>query len=254
MVDESVTGRELDVLRAVAQYTSSVRSVTSSDVQWLAERFSVSSQAICNYKRKLKDKGYLHPDLQNAQLTPKARRLLEDLQVVVPTQIPLVGKVMAGNVRHGDLVENTVEIAYVGGIEHLVDADFPTIVVPDVQATSLTLALQVIGVSMEYEHIYEGDFVIVRTFANGEQPRQGELIVTYYLPRSDEPLVDLEQASQWDVPEDCLSGPTLKYFYGKPGFYRLSWRKDTKVSDYTIETRYVKPIYRVVGVYQDRSS
>lgn len=56
-----------------------------------------------------------------------------------------------------------------------------------------------------------------------------------------------------NIPDDRLEGPTIKYFtqnVHKPRPYRLSWRRDVDKSEYTIETKVIKPIGRVVGLYR----
>jgi signal peptidase I len=83
-------------------------------------------------------------------------------------------------------------------------------------------ALRVVGRSMEHEHILEGDIVIVERFGPNGRPRQGELIVTYYLREADE-------AAARENPDDIASymvGPVLKYFYDQPEQHRviLGWR------------------------------
>jgi hypothetical protein len=102
---------------------------------------------------------------------------------------------------------------------------------------------------MEHEGIFEGDFVIVQPYPNGRFPKQRELIVTLYLPPTNE--TETEGLSNLD--DSVFEGPTIKYFTDIPGNrrpYRLRWRRGIDKSEYTIETKIIRPIGRVVGVYR----
>ncbi len=120
--------------------------------------------------------------------------------------------------------------------------------------------LAVIGSSMEYEGIFEGDHVLMRAFVASEWPRPGDLIVTKYLP------YELCRDGIIDVADDDLAGPTLKFFHQKVGgeFY-LGWRKDNKSwgqkfrsavhmpgNKQGILTKYIVPIGKVIEVKHQR--
>lgn len=120
--------------------------------------------------------------------------------------------------------------------------------------------LGVIGSSMEYEDIFEGDEVKMRVFFSSEWPREGEMIVTKYLPYGAEPEFGA------DFIGTDLRGPTLKFFHQKAnGEFHLEWRKDNVAwksalwkqttapgNAQRIVTRYLAPIGRVIAVKKRR--
>jgi hypothetical protein len=116
--------------------------------------------------------------------------------------------------------------------------------------------LGVIGSSMEYEGIFEGDEVEMRVFNDFEWPSEGDMVVTKYLPYGTEP----ELGSDF-VGTDLL-GPTLKVFHQKAnGEFHLGWHKDNIAWTPTswkrlaapgnaqmIVTRHIAPIGKVIRV------
>jgi hypothetical protein len=116
--------------------------------------------------------------------------------------------------------------------------------------------LGVIGSSMEYHGIFEGDEVEMRVFNSFEWPSEGDMIVTKYLPYGAEPELDSDS-----IGTDLL-GPTLKIFHQKAnGEFLLGWGKDniawepapwkrlaTLGNAQKIETRYIAPIGKVINV------
>ncbi|MFN2109186.1 MAG: hypothetical protein ACK2UI_05950, partial [Anaerolineae bacterium] len=116
--------------------------------------------------------------------------------------------------------------------------------------------LSVIGSSMEYDGIFEGDEVEIRVFNDYEWPSEGEMIVTKYLPYGTEPELDSDF-----VGADLL-GPTLKVFHQKTnGEFKLGWRRDNVAWEpapwkrlaapgnaQQILTRYIAPIGKVINV------
>jgi len=116
--------------------------------------------------------------------------------------------------------------------------------------------LGVVGSSMEYEGIFEGDEVTMRAFNPHEWPGEGDMIVTKYLPHGAEP----ELGSDF-VGTDLL-GPTLKIFHQKAnGEFYLGWRRDNTSwepapwkrfaapgNTQKIVTRYIAPIGKVISV------
>ena len=116
--------------------------------------------------------------------------------------------------------------------------------------------LGVIGSSMEYHGIFEGDEVEIRVFNSFEWPGEGDMIVTKYLPYDAEPELDSAIAGT------DLLGPTLKIFHRKAnGEFLLGWGKDNVAWDpapwkrlvapgnaQKIETRYIAPIGKVLNV------
>ena len=159
-----------------------------------------------------------------------------DGSIVIPLEIKVLGTVEAGPRESDD--------AAVIMLDSVDDA--PTLVIPSTSTEINIFLLQVKGRSMESEHIFDGDYVIVERFGNNEKPKQNELIVTMYLPPSVEPYED------WN--DEWFDGPTVKYYFetqenGKV-IYRLSPRKDAHKNPYTIKTVGIRAVGRVVGVYR----
>lgn len=116
--------------------------------------------------------------------------------------------------------------------------------------------LGVVGSSMEWLNIFEGDEVTMRVFYPHEWPGEGDMIVTKYLPDDAEPELDT------DFIGTDLLGPTLKIFHQKAnGEFHLGWRKDNIAWDpapwkqltapgnaQQIVTRYIAPIGKVISV------
>jgi hypothetical protein len=92
---------------------------------------------------------------------------------------------------------------------------------------------------MEYHGILDGDYILVQRFRDSETPRDNEMIVTWYLP------LEAEQDVIWNavdnISEQSLEGSTVKFCFrideqkGFP-FYRLSHRRDSRTSPYSIKT------------------
>jgi SOS-response transcriptional repressor LexA len=251
MEEKPVTSTELHLLRVVAHYLRA--NGTPPTTQWLAKELCVTPSGISNHKHNLREKGYLSEKSKDAMLTEKAWQLLGGLYIATPTQIRVLGQVKAGRARQDEV---SVDLRYESHLSALsfsfTDADVPLLIVPAAEGISTVFALEVIGESMEYEHIFEGDYVIVQGFTENDMPKQGELIVTYYVPAYYEEDIDIEQATGGgDVLDDYLEGPTVKYYYEKEaGFYRLGWRKGFNESPHTVRAVYVRPIGRVIGVYR----
>jgi len=232
------------LLVAVADYSIGSAGKPPDNL-WLRRRLHLPASAISNLKRGLKEKGFFRKELKDAALSERAVRFLASRQVVYHTQILVLGEVQAGRTKQDEIA---VEIR---DLNYLDDDDVPTITFPHIENASSVFALEVRGDSMMYEHIFNGDYVIVQRFNENEKPKQGELIVTRYLAVCDEESVDPEQISAGaNIPHEYLEGPTIKRYYEKEGFYRLSWRKDHNKSEYTIKTKYIHPVGRVIGVYR----
>jgi SOS-response transcriptional repressor LexA len=240
MQDLQPTYAETELLRAIAQNTTSHGVPTTHR---LAKILVVSDSSISNRKKTLKEKGYLN---EHSALTEKAWQYLKRNGITISTEIPILGQVKAGRARPDEVY---VELA---DNSRLVDIDGPTLKIPHLETQGEVFALEVIGQSMENEHIFEGDYVIVQRFNQTEPtPKQGELIVTKYLPFYDETEINLQELVDSGISEDDLEGPTVKFYYEKDGFYRLSWRKGFDTSEYTIVTKYPPLIIgRVIGVYR----
>ena len=152
--------------------------------------------------------------------------------------LPLAGQVIAGT---GTVALNYIDDLVQGG----------------------TYLLEVTGTSMEYEGIFEGDHVIMRAFTESEWPREGDMIVTKYLPYD----VSVEVEMVTDFVEAELAGPTLKVFHQKAnGEFYLGWQKDNRAwsqkawaanhvpgNRQGIVTKYISPIGRVLDVKRRRN-
>jgi len=145
--------------------------------------------------------------------------------------VPFVGQVIAGT---GDVM-----------ITHF-----------DTLTPGAVYRLGVVGSSMEWVNIFEGDEVTMRVFHPHEWPSEGDMIVTKYLPDGAEPEPDM------DFIGTDLLGPTLKIFHRKGnGEFLLGWHKDNIAWDpapwkrlatpgnaQKIVTRYIAPIGKVLSV------
>jgi hypothetical protein len=104
MAKYNLTDRQFDLLKAVLIYTAEhERGPTTS---WLAQYLQVGLQGISNHKSKLVKDGLLRADVNFASITPKAKQLLEELAIVTPTRLPVLGQVKAGRTRPEDIEVN----------------------------------------------------------------------------------------------------------------------------------------------------
>lgn len=233
------TRRERELLVHAQFYIN--KNQVFPDNGWLKQQLQLDDNGIWNLKHSLKEKGYFEEKFGFLTFTAKAIQCLKDLQhsaeIVVPLEIKVLGTVEAGRRERDE--------AAVIGLDEFND-DAPTITIPSVNLEASIFALQVNGQSMEDEHIFDGDYILVEKFNNNEQPKQNEMIVAMYLP------LDVEPDSDWT--EEWLDGPTVKYYFqiveNGELLYRLSPRKNIQESSYTIKTRSIQSIGRVVGVYR----
>ena len=209
----------------------------------LARESNVVDSAISNRKKRLKQKGYLDPVL--GVLTASAMRFMNTHPTVRQIHIPLLGTVSAGKRTQDELVVNMSTVTR----GDLRNSALPAISIPAIQNYENVFALRVDGISMEDEKIIAGDSIFVQPFENGAFPSEGDLIVVKYLP-----LFLTTFNANWDfsdIADEDFAGPTLKYFYQKENNrYRLSMRKGFNDNPFTIETQYVKPIGKVVGMWR----
>lgn len=239
---------ELHCLKILSQHDAGRESQPLSN-KVLAKQLKTSPQAASNRKRALRDMGLLLrlPDGE-WMVTARGREYLttraldHHAKAVSAAELAVLGEVRAGPAER-----DGVMVLLRDG-----DDDSPeTVTIPNTRADRDVFMLRVVGQSMEHEHIKEGDLVIVERFRAGEMPRHGDLVATRYLDISDEPReTTLGYFGDDLVPDEEYRGPTLKYFYRQEDSWRLSWRKDSQSSPYTIMTRAVRPIGRVVAVYR----
>jgi len=174
MNDKTPSLRENELLKQAYHYIEKFDRFPGNT--WLGQQLNLDSNGICNLKRRLREKGYIRKDQGMEIFTNEAYQYLANLQshskIVIPFEIRVLGKVQAGPKERD-------EIAVVMS-NSIIDA--PIITIPHLNTDSVVFALQVEGQSMEYEHIFDGDYVIVERFSNNEQPKQNEMIVTMYLP------------------------------------------------------------------------
>lgn len=242
MADGELKGRDLETLRAIVRYINLDPFKRPPSTRELAHQLSKVDGAISTSKTSLRQKGLLDA---SGFPTEKGLVALDSKRTIVSVRLPIAGVVQAGAKNQAEL---EVEIK---SIEQLQDPDIRTLTIPAVADPTNVVVLAVQGVSMEEEHIFEGDSVLVQLFQHGEYPKQGELIIAQYLASKDEPYVNLEDLSAGGhVPDEFLEGPTVKYYYQQEGHYRLSIRKNYAESQFTIRTRYIKPIGKVIGVYR----
>ena len=91
---------------------------------------------------------------------------------------------------------------------------------------------------------------MVKPFSRDAQPKQGQLIVTKYLPAASE----AEAKEAGEFARDLFEGPTIKYYRNVAGRLRphhLRSYRETSSKGITIETAEIDPIGCVIGVYRD---
>lgn len=190
---------------------------------------------------RLEDKGYIERPDKRSRLTEAAFQYFESLNgslEILPIKIKLAGRVRAGRKSDIDL-----EI-------DITDVTDSSITIPDANPSKKIYALEVEGNSMEHEHIFEGDYVIVEEFDSNEWPKNGEMIVTKYLELPEylrnDPVIDVNDFE--------LSGHTLKIYNEvqdkNSKYYRLSWRRDHVSNPHMIKAIRLEPVGRVIGVYR----
>lgn len=242
---EPLTKREMDLLLSVFDYIQQHKPGSAPDNNWLKQRLGYTDDsAVVRLKKRLKDKGYLSSQTGDARLTFASLRLFKDLFFVPPVSIPVLGQVKAGRTKQDELVT-------IGDITDLNRGDLLSIEIPNTKVAEKVFALEVVGHSMQYEHILEGDYVIVRPFSENKGPEDGDLIICKYLPGYNVENADVDEVGWLDRLSDSdFEGPTLKY-YSKPDKYiRLSWRKNSEDSEFTINTIYIRPIGKVISIFR----
>jgi len=248
MTNEELTPRQHELLRLIVAWRRDNGATTPVKRQWIEDRLHLEKNSVSGLKRKLIDKGYLEENRFDFLLTPQAQDYLTNsntplsLRILTSLQLPIFGQVRAGKTKQDEI---RVELTDLTG------ENPSTISIPDIKVDKglPIFLLQVMGKSMEHENIYEGDYVIVESYAEDQMPRQGEMIVTKYLAARDEP----EFEALGYVSDELLDGPTLKIFVEKANDerpYRLSWQKEVDKNPDTIQTKVIRPIGRVIGVYR----
>jgi len=203
---------------------------------------NIGNTAIANRKKRLKGKGYLSHT--SGMLTTKAVEEINSGRTVRQVYVPLLGTVSAGKRKQDELIVNMSTVTK-SDFENIA---IPKIAIPSTQKHENVFALNVDGVSMEDENIIDGDSIFVEPFEDGSFPSDGDLIVARYLP-----FYEMDSNIDWeseDISDEELAGPTLKYFYQLRDRYRLSVRKGHKDNRFTIETAYIRPVGKVIGIWR----
>lgn len=233
----ALTKTELRVLTAIHDYMCDHNHYPEPG--WVSVRVKRTSQATSNHLRSLIEKGYLEKRDGLCCLTDIARARLSTDGMVGRTEIAVQGYVYAGP-GNSDTEHPDVRV-------HFDIAGSTTVPLIDPAPGSPIVALEVRGDSMAHENIVPGDLVLVQRFTDGQQPSEGQLIVTDYLDlRVAQPLEDMDS----DLFESELQGPVLKYIYYKEGHIQLGWRTDRHQSPHTLKAARIRPFGRVVGLYR----
>ncbi len=250
--DDNLTKGENQLLQTI--YDCINETLEFPDGPLLAYKLNLSRQRISNIKRTLREKGYLKGKRRNTQLTKKAIQVLKappdvpGFRSVSNTYVPLLGEVSAGT---GDQFDDLA--VYINETD---DSSLESIAIPQVDADANVIAMQVKGDSMVDAGILDGDFVIVELEEGLRLMEENQIIIARYLPKYAEEILD-EDEDIVDTDSLILVGPTLKVYKGqyfdsdhKP-YYRLGRVKDYgKKNPYEIETRILKKVGRVIGVYR----
>lgn len=240
-----LTRREDELLRFIQQWYAQKGANSVIPRKWIEQKMSISTTRISDIKKGLVVKGFLNKDRENFVFTTHAITYLNkasmiNSRITMSAYLPMLGQVRAGKTKQDELRIDMEDFSYDDAI---------MITIPNIEENTEAFILEVVGFSMEHERIYEGDYVIIQPYKSNQMPRQRELIVTLYLP----PRNEREVEETVDMDETWFDGPTLKYFTEIPGKdrpYRLSWKRDIHNSEYTIDTKRIKPLGRVIGIYR----
>jgi hypothetical protein len=124
------------------------------------------------------------------------------------------------------------------------------ILLPETKRDKNSYALKVVGKSMEYEGIFDSDFVIVEEYSGIDWPKQGDLIVAKYYPLENEkenPAEDISESEYMDLTLKVYSEQT----YSNKRVYRLGWKKNNQSNPYIILASRLIPKGRVIGIYRN---
>lgn len=235
-MDTDVAKRFVRVLEQFARYSADDYSAAAPAHTTIAARLGVGSPAVSNAVAALRARGLMAGDV----VTVAGHEYLRTHRALVSASIPIAGKVQAGRSKTETLavfIENFRELAYTEG---------PCLPLVSTRSAGGTVALEVRGASMESVRIFEGDYVIVELFAENEGPKEGDLIITRYVPRA-----NVHDWQDGDADDDSIwDGPTVKYYFADGHRYWLSPRKDRSDKRYLIPALAVRPIGRVVSVYR----
>ncbi len=260
-------GRKFDVVIAAFHIKSKTglfptRKQVMEKVE-LETGLPLSDSNLSTLKGKLVKDDYLEEHRKLIILTNKAILEIERQNTrvtkihpftVLPAELVNRGDVQAGKVSPEELKYDN----YLG--EHEI-----TISLPKTTQERVVYALQVKGSSMEGDAIIEGDYVIIENYPTTGSAREGDLIVTMYLPEKYNKK-ELEQltffSTTFDNLDSELEGPTLKYYRKEPEqerdekreyeIHQLSPKKNFR-EEHVIRTRYIRPIGKVIGVYRNTS-
>lgn len=233
---------EIKILRVFFRYHLQHDDLSRPTTEELAKQIQVTPSAISQAKRRLKRHGLL---TEADELTERAMQLPQLRLEVLPVEVPLAGEVQAGRRRSDDLKVYMVERSQLG------DPSLPRVAIPASDAGATTVAFLVRGASMEDHKIYDGDFVLVELFEDGQDAKDGELVVTRYLSPADSDLLDhMDDTLAEGIAMDYMEGPTIKYYYRRQDHIRLSPTINPDQHPSTIRTKMVRSIGRVVGVYR----
>lgn len=242
MASTNIPNRVVPVLEAYALYFLTTGSRIPPQNIEIARSVGLSASTVATYLPVLQGAGLM--DLNNF-VTEAGYQWLDDHGIMVPTSIPIIGKVQAGNAEFGTLTR------YIESFDELMSSTVDRLIVPKVRNPRRTLAMEVRGDSMEQANIFEGDYVFVELFLQDETARNGELIVARYVRSSrvqhlKESLIDAPSADE----EVFLEGYTVKYFYEQTGCYRLTPHRNTYNDHNVIFASSVRVLGRVIGVYR----
>lgn len=242
-----LTNREQEFVNIIVDWYRIHDLETPIDTEWIMEQMFISKSRVSYLKKSLVDKGMLQA-AKGYRLTDTAIEGItqpkSNVLITVPLRLPLLGQVRAGRTKQDELRV------------YLEDRNSPAAeirTIPSVPDNSDVFLLEVIGESMLHDNILEGDYVLVKPFPRSVQPKQGQLIVTRYLPQASE----TEARESGDFSDALLEGPTVKYYRyvassARP--HHLRSYRETSSKGVTIETTSIDAIGYVIGTYRDLKS
>lgn len=242
---DELTPKERELLQLIVNYYRQKGVEVEIDRAELRAQLAVEDPRLSKLRKSLAEKGYLSSERNSFALTETTIELInrpsKRIRIEAPVYLPLYGQVKAGRSSSDEL-----RVEY----NDSVTRDGSTISIPHLDNYEDVYLLQVTGNSMEHEGIFAGDYAIIKPFSRNQYPRQRELVVAKYLPPKNESYI-----VNWDnIDDELLEGPTIKYYTyvaSAERAHRLSWKTSIRNSEYTIESKYIVPQGRVMGVYRE---
>ena len=240
-MNDILTPRELEYLLIAHDYVNNPINANRRfpDSTHFQTIMGIGKSGVSNLKRNLLDKGCLeHNEGGEVRLSSEVEDYLDDRRndrEIQVSYIPIPGDVSAGMLVNGELAVYAQDVG---------DDIRKSIPIPHSDPQSKVVAYRVVGDSMENEHIYEDDYVLVEVNPNAAY-QENRLVVARYL------LLDE------NLERHPLRGPTLKAYKGEvvePSgrkYHLLGWKRNYgKPNPHEIQASYFLPVGIVIGIFR----